>query len=647
MTKDRSETKAAADLARIGKTIVVGKNCKEPEDKAAKILQEKIEDKTGLNLEIKGEDELGAIVSQEELFICLDSVQTPFPLVDRLIKKTGFNKDSLKDEDFVIKTIEEDGNLYVLVVGGSPLAVIFGVGKLLRSIKFSQGGFRIPETDFMESPFQEVKGTLITVHLMSRCYQEWNFEIWKDYITDLALWGIDTIFYTPLHFDEWSRAIWYGNKEEKAKWSLLGSKVPELIKSFGLKVGVHINFNDAFPEDFTRCKPAEMGDSEYIGILTNPEVFICPFPADSQEIILDSREGLFRELPYVDFVAIDITDSGGCACSSCRKGYLNLYLELCKEISGRLKKYHPEAKVVINTQALSKKGIDFFCQKVREDSDWLDYILYDCFGVTLPLKELRSKLPDKFRDKILGQPEITMRDGMGKRGAVPWVKEFDHAYEKSYDLVAIGGWDMNKNKYWHPEGCYLMLPDNLPRACNVEELNGAFSYSEGLHDDITKIIWAQKGWDPERNAVDILSEYCSWYFGEKARDKMVKAILKMEEISIIRPKFKTGGMLEPATKILELIESAEGEIPAGARDGWRWKMLLLRAKMEMLLASGGKDEKLKEEIIHLQEVLYKLTKTRFGPEEVPVGEESLKHLLEQDHKIYDLRKPIFKKIEEW
>lgn len=629
--------------------IIISKNAKEPENKAAKILQEKIRGKSNLNLKIRKENKSETFDSKDKLFILLGSIQSPFPLIDRLTQKINFNKNILKEEDFAIKYVKESGNHYILVIGGSPLSVIFGVGKLLRNMNFSQNALQIPEINLIEKPVHKIRGTFIATHHPSRCYHEWDFDMWQNYVTELALWGINTIFYFPLQYGQWNRKVWYGTESEKAKWDLLGSRVPLMIKSLGLKVGVHINFNDVFPEDAVRMKPPKNGTSEDIAILVTEAGggMICPSPAKNQKIIIDLREELFQKLPHIDLLSIDITDDGGCACSDCKKGYVGLYLKLSKEISKRLKKYHPKADVIINTQALSKKGIDSFCRKIRKDSNWVDYILYDCFGVTLALEDLRAKLPDKFKDRILAQPEITMRDGMGKRGAVPWVKEFDHAYEKSYDLVAIGGWDMQRNKYWHPEGCYLMLPNNLPRACSVEELNGALSYSEGLHDDITKIIWAQKGWRPKKAPVGILNEYCGWYFGEKTRDRMVKAILKMERISILRPRVKTAEISKLVSEVSGLVESSEKEISARAKEDWRWKLLLLRAKTEELLTCGSKDGKLREDVIRLQKTIHGLTGTRFAPEELPVGKETLEYILEQDHNLYDLRMSIFERIEKW
>ena len=619
--------------------IIVSKNCEGPTGKAAKILQDRIKERTGKIFEIRKEDEDGAF---SPLKIIIGSLQNPYPLLTELQERAEINKESLGKEGVAIKTLKEGESLYLLIVGASPAATIFAIGKLLRSVKYQPDSLLIPELNILEGPAHEVRGTFIATHEASRSYLDWDINNWEEYIEDLALWGINSIFYFPTQFGQWSEAVRLGNgnEEERKKWELLSSKVPELIKSYGLNIGVHINFNDVFPENVSKFKPAETGTSEYIEVAGLEGGEICPSYPEAQKAILDVREELFRRLPYIDFLSIDIVDAGGCGCKRCKTSYIDTYFKVCKGIAGRLREYHPEAKVIINTQALSEKGIELFCQHLRKDSLWLGYILYDCYGLTLTLKELKSRIPDRLRDKILAQPEITMRDGWGKRGATPWVRHFDHAYEKSYDLVALGGWSMEKNKYWHPEGSYLILPDNLPRACAVEELNGACSYSEGLHDDIPKLIWAQEGWNPEQDPVDILDEYCSWYFGEKAKDKMVKAILKMEEVSILRPKFKTKEMLESASKISELIESAEREIPTKAKEGWRWKMLLLRAKMEMLIASGGEDAKLKEEIVHLHHVVYRLTKTKYG-QKPGIGKEALERILARDHKIYDLRIPLF------
>lgn len=604
--------------------ILISKTCNSIECKSVEIFIGKVLERTGckigtlyngVEIRKKGYKTI-LIIGKDSIDYAQKMKLINVPLKDRVPNEEGFD----------ISTISKKGITYILVNSTCDRGTLFGVGKLLRETSFTDNYATVPEINITSAPEHKIRATLITSHIAGMGYGFWKEKNWEEYVEELALWGMNTIFYFPLQFGNERRFIW-----KDKNWQIF-LKVPKIVKSYGLNVGIHVNLNDVFIEDAPNFKLAENGIGEYIDILTERSM-VCPQDKKAQKVILNIREDLFKKLPFIDFITIDITDGGGCGCKLCKSSYITTYLNLCKEIAHRLKKHHPKAKVIINNQAISRKGMEeIFCPYLnKEDSDWVDYIQYDVYGTALTVNELKSKISKRFKDRIIVQAEITMRDAWGRYGAVPWVKNFDHSLAVSYDHVL-------SSVAWSPKLIPPILCADDPlfrKAFELNDINGAITYSEGIHDDIPKIVWCQKNWSLEREPVDILREYCRWYFGEHAVTEIEQAILRMESISDYRTRkggtwecltgltklidFSNAAIVYKALETLNLLERAEPKLPEYARSNWRWKILRLRAMIDSLIVKvqrskviGIFEKKeinlLKREIIALAKELYNICK---------------------------------------
>src|SRR5690606_32972615 len=59
--------------------------------------------------------------------------------------------------------------------------------------------------------------------------------------------------------------------------------------------------------------------------------------------------------------------------------------------------------------------------------------------------------------------------------------------------------------------------------------DGFLSYSDGVHDDVNKVVWSQMGWDTAGDVDEVMLEYCNLFFGAEVASDAAKGIFALEE----------------------------------------------------------------------------------------------------------------------
>jgi hypothetical protein len=100
---------------------------------------------------------------------------------------------------------------------------------------------------------------------------------------------------------------------------------------------------------------------------------------------------------------------------------------------------------------------------------------------------------------------------------------------------------------------------------------GFISYSDGVHDDVNKVIWNGLAWSPDTPPREILIEYARFFFDPDVAETAADGILALE-------RNWTGSLRDNGgvDATLALWEGLEKQAPALAGN-WRWQMCLLRA----------------------------------------------------------------------
>ncbi len=127
------------------------------------------------------------------------------------------------------------------------------------------------------------------------------------------------------------------------------------------------------------------------------------------------------------------------------------------------------------------------------------------------------------------------------------------------------------------------LPDRFQRLWNQasNKLSGGFPYSEGIFEDLDKVICLQFYWDRARSSEDTVREYISSYFSSEAMDKAAQAI-RIIESNHVREEIG-----ENAQQAYDLLSEVDKCLPEQAKKSWRWRILFLRAQIDFELYKNG------------------------------------------------------------
>ncbi len=255
---------------------------------------------------------------------------------------------------------------------------------------------------------------------------------------------------------------------------------------------------------------------------------------------LAKNEKIYKELPQLDDVFFPGGDPG--------ENHPREVMPFLKELHDRLIKYHPEAGIWISLQGFSEEQIDYFYTYLDENKpDWLRGIVS---GPGSPsIAETRYRLPAKYKHRQY--PDITHN----VRCDFP-VVNWDQAY-----MLTIGREGINPmpNYYAKIHETYAQFTD------------GFISYSDGVHDDVNKVIWSMRGWDIEQEPVDIMTDYCRFFFGAEVAKKAANGIMALEQ-NWVGP-IRKNGAIEPTFDFWQKLEKANPQLS----ENWRWQMLVLRA----------------------------------------------------------------------
>lgn len=118
-------------------------------------------------------------------------------------------------------------------------------------------------------------------------------------------------------------------------------------------------------------------------------------------------------------------------------------------------------------------------------------------------------------------------------------------------------------------------------------LAGGFLYSEGIFEDLNKVLYAQFYWQKDRSAESIMDEYIAYEFSPVVVAPVRKALeiletnlpRKAENLDKGVPRF----VLEHPSgtaEALRLLVQAEQQLSPRGRRSWRWRILYLRALVD-------------------------------------------------------------------
>ncbi len=214
---------------------------------------------------------------------------------------------------------------------------------------------------------------------------------------------------------------------------------------------------------------------------------------------LAGREELARTIPYIDNVFVPGGDPG--------KNPPALVLPFLEKEIRIIHRYHPNAGLWVSNQGFEAPQNDYLFQWLKEKHpEWLTGLIYGPW-TKMTLTELRQRTPAAYR--IRRFPDISHN----VRCQYP-VPDWDRALAHVLNRECI---NPRPREMYHIYRQYM------------RDSGDAIPYSEGVNEDLNKMIWSALEWDPETPLDAILHDYGKVFFSDAEADAVAKGLLMFED----------------------------------------------------------------------------------------------------------------------
>ncbi len=258
------------------------------------------------------------------------------------------------------------------------------------------------------------------------------------------------------------------------------------------------------------------------------------------------REAFFRKIPRINTVFVPGGDPGNYPADECVKRVL--------AISRALKRTHPQAEMWPSAQAphsVPDWG-DVFIREMEKCPREIDGVITGP-NRAFPLDVLRRKLPAEYPIRLY--PDLTHN----VRCEYPV-----HALQDDWHYATAAALS---RECINPRPQEFRLIHRLTRPY----VTGSVSYSEGVNDDVNKMVWSDMDFDPERDLRTTLLDYARAFIWQAPADQIADLILMLENNWIGDPAENPH-----IESTLSTAESLLSDFPALA-ENWRFCQLLFRA----------------------------------------------------------------------
>ena len=255
---------------------------------------------------------------------------------------------------------------------------------------------------------------------------------------------------------------------------------------------------------------------------------------------VNKHSEFYKNCPRLDAVFFPGGDPGN--------NHPRFVMPFLKEIASELNKYHPGAGVWISLQGFSDEEVEYFFEYVRiNNPDWFAGVVS---GPGSPdMSATRFRMPEKYKHRHYADITHTVRCQYP-------VENWDQAY-----ALTEGREVCNPQPFFYAKIHNRYAPFT----------DGFLTYSDGVHDDVNKVVWSQLAWDPDKDVRQIIVEYSRFFFGSPVAEAVADGILALER-NWVGPLEENGGV-ETTFAFWQNLESKHPEL----NGNWRWQQLVMRS----------------------------------------------------------------------
>jgi len=219
-----------------------------------------------------------------------------------------------------------------------------------------------------------------------------------------------------------------------------------------------------------------------------------------------------------------------------------------QEVWERLHPLHPSARIWLSLQGFDRPQVDYALDYVNHrHPEWLAGLVA---GPSSPrTDETRQRLDRRYPIRLY--PDLT-HNKLSQFEVPAW----DQAYAITLGREAV---NPRPAEYARIHNHFAPLSD------------GFISYSDGIHDDVNKVIWSARSWDPDVPVREVLIDYARVFFAPGSAPEAADGILALEKNW--RGPLVDNGAVEATCLAWQNLAAREPQL----ENNWRWQMCLLRA----------------------------------------------------------------------
>lgn len=418
-----------------------------------------------------------------------------------------------------------------------------------------------------------IRGVYFATHF-GNWYEKASDQELAEYIGELKYWGCNSI-------TTWFDMHDYTGIDEPRVADRLNriKRIFKICNTNGVQKNLLFLANEAFKTSPVGLRADWVGrkNGYKTDLVGHYHVEVCPSKPGGMAYILKARKAVFSAFSdeCLDNVMICPYDQGGCTCSNCAPWGANGFLRVSKELAAMAREFFPGVVVNLLTWRFDafgpalgeweglgakRKNLRIWANGLFVDSEHLDRLDADPILPYFPMTEISM-------------------DGM-----LPW-----------------GGFGANPSP--------TMVADII---CRHPKIEGTMPYSEGIYEDLNKVVGLAILSGKATSAKEAVGLYAKRYFGHASCEAVIEAVFLLEanmghralviqndrrhdfysfadvdsaklwKLEYEAKKIDVGR----AERALRLMRQAEDSMSNEVKKSWRWRILMLRAEIDMAMSKG-------------------------------------------------------------